>query len=130
LIVVDASLALDIAIATPAGCALRDQMSADGRALAAPEVIELEVLQALRRQLRHKRFDRSRAEEALQIFAALEIERFSHLPLRPRIWALRENLTAYDAAYFALAELLDAPLWTRDKKFRDVPGHQAHIEIL
>lgn len=130
MIVIDASLALDIAIATPDGMVLRDRLSRDGGALAAPDVIELEVLQTLRRQLRNDRFTQKRASEALAIFDALEIERFSHRPLRARIWALKDNLTAYDAAYFALAEWLDAPLWTRDEKFGGVPGHRAIVEIL
>lgn len=130
MIIIDASLALDIAIATPAGADLRDRLSDDRRALAAPEVIELEVLQTLRRLTRGGHLELSRAAEAIRIFTALEIERFSHRPIGPRIWALRENLTAYDAAYFALAELLDAPLWTRDGKFRSVPGHGVRIEVL
>lgn len=130
MIVVDASLALDLALATLKGDELRERMQADGRPLAAPELIDLEVLQALRRQLRLKRLDLPRAQAALGIFDRLPIERFSHRALSPRIWALRDKLTAYDAAYFALAELLEAPLWTRDEKFRDVPGHRARIEIL
>lgn len=130
MIVIDASLAFDIAIATHAGKALSDRLMRRGNALAAPEIIELEFLQTLRRFLRHGEFQQERADNAMRIFAAMEIERFSHSPLRERIWALRENLTAYDAAYFALAELLGAPLWTRDRKFASVSGHAAHIEIV
>ncbi|MFN0023857.1 MAG: type II toxin-antitoxin system VapC family toxin [Parvularculaceae bacterium] len=130
MIVIDASLALDIAMATVDGEAMSHRLRSQRETLAAPELIELEVLQALRRQLRDSRFGKARAEEALLVFAALEIERFSHVPLRARIFALRDNLTAYDAAYFALAELLDATLWTRDAKFRDVPGARARVEIL
>ncbi|MBI1239008.1 MAG: PIN domain-containing protein [Alphaproteobacteria bacterium] len=130
MIVIDASLALDIAVVTADGARVRETLSAAGQALAAPEVIELEILQALRRLVRQKTITSSRARTALGLFAALEIERYSHVPLRPRIWALRENLTAYDAAYFALAELIDAPLWTRDGKFKSVPGHQARVAVL
>jgi predicted nucleic acid-binding protein len=130
LIVIDASLALDIAVVTVDGGALSEQLSREGRALAAPEIIELEVLQALRRLVRQKRIAASRADAALGIFAAMEIERYSHVPLGPRIWELRDNLTSYDAAYFALAELLGATLWTRDRKYANVPGHRARIEFL
>ena len=130
MIIIDASLALDISVATPQGDALSDQLMGEGHALAAPEVIELEVLQALHRLLWLDRINLTTADRAMAVFAAMEIERYSHLPLRSRIWSLRDNLTAYDAAYFALAELLDAPLWTRDNKFSDIPGHQARVEIL
>lgn len=107
-----------------------DQLEAEARPLAAPEIIELELLQTLRRLVRHNHIDQTQAENALLNLEALHIQTYSHTPLRHRIWELRDNLTAYDAAYFALAELLDAPLWTRDKKFQNVPGHEAHVEIL
>ncbi|MEO0982276.1 MAG: type II toxin-antitoxin system VapC family toxin [Pseudomonadota bacterium] len=130
MIVIDASLALEVALATTDGEDASERLRDKGLALAAPEIIELEVLQALRRLARLDRIDASAADNALNILSAMEIERFSHRPLRTRIWEMRDNLTAYDAAYFALAELLDAPLWTRDRKFRDVPRHAARIEIV
>lgn len=130
MIVIDASLALDLALATPESRALLARLRTDGRALAAPEVIDLEVLQTVRRQTLLGRVDLARAEAAIMIFQGLPIERFSHRVLAARIWALRSNLTAYDAAYFALAEVLDAPLWTRDAKFQSVPGHDAEIVVL
>lgn len=130
MIVIDASLALDIALPTPDGGRLLERLrSADG-SLGAPEVIDLEVLQVLRRHLRLERIDGARAEAALEIFESLPIDRFSHRLTAARIWALRDNLTAYDAAYFALAELLQAPLWTRDAKFLTVPSHAACVEVL
>lgn len=93
-------------------------------------LIELEFLQTLRRYLRRGEIDRDRAADALRNFADMEIERCAHAPLRARVWDLRENLTAYDAAYIALAELLDAPLWTRDRQLSAVPGHSARVEAL
>jgi predicted nucleic acid-binding protein len=129
-IVLDASLALDLALVTADSAALTDRVRPKAKELAAPAVIDLEILQALRRLLQLKQVDRRRAKEAIELFESFTIERFSHRLLRPRIWALRENLTAYDAAYFALAELLGAPLWTRDAKFRSVPGGAARVEIL
>ena len=100
-----------------------------GHSLAAPEIIELELLQTLRRLRRMNLIDDATGGKALLNVDELAIERFSHAPLRARIWGLRGNLTAYDAAYFALAEMLDAPLWTRDSKYASVPGHRALIEI-
>lgn len=130
MIVIDASLALDIAIVTPDAAQISDALRETGEALAAPELIELEVLQVLRRLVSRRQITPARGRTALAIFAALEIERFSHVPLRARIWQLRDNLTAYDAAYFALAELLDAPLWTRDRKFQSAPGHRTRVKIV
>lgn len=130
MIVIDASLAFEIAVATTEGGALSDRIKLADSPLAAPEIIELEFLQTLRRYVWSKEIDAARASGALRIFADMEIQRFVHAPLRPRIWALRDNLTAYDAAYFALAEMLGAPLWTRDSKYMSVPGHAARIEVL
>lgn len=130
MIVLDASLALDLALVTPESAALAARVRPRSRELAAPELIDLEILQALRRQLHLKRLDRTRAREALDIFESFTIERFSHRTLSPRIWALRDSLTAYDAAYFALAEMLDAPLWTRDEKLRSAPGGRTRVEVV
>lgn len=130
MIVIDASVAVEISLATSDGRQIQKQLRASNEVLGAPELIDLEVLQVLRRQARRNEIDAGQAGGAIGIFDGLPIERFSHRPLRARIWDLRDNLTACDAAYFALAELLEAPLWTRDAKFRDVPGARAHIEIL
>lgn len=129
MIVIDASLALDLALATAESERLLDRVRAAGR-LCAPEVIDVEVMQALRRQARLKSVGAARADAALDLFLALPIERFSHRPITARIWALRENLTAYDAAYFALSELLEAPLWTRDAKYLSVPRHSVEVEVI
>ena len=98
--------------------------------LLAPEVLDLEILQALRRQLRLKNISLDRAASALQLFGSLPIARTSHQQLLPRIWQLRDNLTAYDAAYVALAEVMQAPLWTRDSKYLGASGHQAQVVVL
>lgn len=129
MIVIDASFALDLALATVDSGVLLSRLRGDGRALAAPEVIDLEVLQALRRQVRLGHVDEERAAIAIAIYDSFPIERFSHRMVAARIWGLRNNLTAYDAAYFALAEALGAPLWTRDVKFRSVPGHSAEVVV-
>lgn len=129
MIVVDASLVIDLMLATPSSEALSDRIIECGHALAAPEIVELEILQVLKRLECAGRIDQTRVGAAFATFDELRIERFSHAGLRDRIWSLRHNLTAYDAAYFALAELLEAPLWTRDAKFADVSGSTVVIEV-
>lgn len=75
------------------------------------------------------RLDLRDAEAGLETLSDLHIERFPHGVLTDRIWRLRNNLTAYDAAYFALAEALDAPLWTRDTKFGGIRGAAVVVEV-
>lgn len=130
MIVIDASAVFDLAIASPVGNEISDRLAAQDATLVAPELVDLEILQTMRRYVRAGKFDTVRARLALQNFDDLSIMRFSHAPLQARIWSLRDNLTAYDAAYVALAELLEAPLWTRDEKYRSVPGHGIAIEVL
>lgn len=66
---------------------------------------------------------------ALSDLGDLRATRYGHQPLRRRVWALRKNLTAYDAAYVALAEFLDAPLLTSDARLARSAGHRARIEL-
>lgn len=84
------------------------------RWLAAPEVIDLEFLQALRGLLRSGQLDDRRAKQAMADFNDLPMRRHGHGPIRDRVWELRDALSAYDAAYVALAEMLNARLVTRD----------------
>jgi predicted nucleic acid-binding protein len=78
--------------------------------LHAPELIELETLNALRRLVARDLVDERRAAGAVQDLARMRLLRFPHGPLRERVWELRHTLTAYDAAYLALAEGLTAPV--------------------
>jgi predicted nucleic acid-binding protein len=71
-----------------------------------------------------------RGEVALQDLLALDVHRYSHEPLLARIWELRANLTAYDAAYIALAEVLDAPLLTLDARLARASGHLARVTVI
>ncbi|MGJ3231501.1 MAG: type II toxin-antitoxin system VapC family toxin [Oceanicaulis sp.] len=130
MIVIDASVGIDLFIRSDAAVAIRNRIDRAGRAMAAPEVFDLEILQTLRRFERNRLITPERSARALDVFRHAPIERYTHRLLAARIWALRENLTAYDAAYFALSEALEAPLWTRDAKFAGVPGHGAQVEIL
>lgn len=130
MIVVDASVALELALATPELASFKERILASDEGFAAPELLDLEVAQALRRMVRQKTADENRAAIALEQLRILPIERVSHAFVIEKVWALRANLTAYDAAYFALAEMLDAPLWTRDRKFLAATNRSPRIEIV
>jgi predicted nucleic acid-binding protein len=117
LIVVDASVLTDFLLGRPqAQDALRDELAGrEHEPLHAPELIELETLNALRRLAIGGAITDQRATEAASDLASTRLVRYPHAPLRSRVWQLRHNLTAYDAAYLALAEALDdAVLMTGD----------------
>lgn len=84
----------------------------------------------VRRYAANGEIDAERGRLALIDLADFPIERYPHDFLLPRIWELRNNLTAYDAAYVALAEALDAPLLTRDRRLANAAGIRAHIELI
>jgi predicted nucleic acid-binding protein len=93
-------------------------------------LIDIEVAQVLRRFLRRGDINPERGRVALQNLADLPLVRYPHERLLPRVWELRNNLTAYDAVYVALAEVLDAPLLTRDRRIAAAPGIRARIELV
>lgn len=118
MIVVDASIVTDFLLGRPDTVrAVTEHMAGnDHQPLHAPDLVELEALNALRRLARGGQVTDDRASEAAEDLADLRLVRYPHAPLRPRIWELRHNLTAYDAAYLALAEALDDPvLLTSDR---------------
>lgn len=129
MIVVDAS-ALAAALLTEAGAdAVTHRLFADDADLHAPHLIDLEIASILRKLTSRGLIGPNRAELALEDFQRLELTRYPHALLLPRVWALRDNLTPYDAAYIALAELLDTPLVTRDRRLAEAPGHQVEVEV-
>jgi predicted nucleic acid-binding protein len=103
-IVVDASAILEVLLRTPAAPAIEERLFESGETLHAPHLIDLEVLQVLRRYAAASEISAGRAREALDDLAAFRLRRWPHDALALRIWNLRQNLTAYDAAYVALAE--------------------------
>jgi len=127
-IVLDASVILDLLLQSGAARAAADRM--EGSSWHAPELMDLETLQVLRRYRLHEGLSERRATEALSDFSSLNIRRHRHAPYLNRIWELRDNLTAYDAAYVALAEALRAPLLTRDARLARSRGHGALIELI
>lgn len=130
MIVVDASAILELLLRTSASDAVGRRLFRSTETLHAPHLIDVEVMQVLRRYARNRSVALPRLEEALEDFHAIQIERYSHELLLPRIWELRDNLSAYDAAYIALSELLRAPLVTFDTKLAGAPSHDVKIELL
>ena len=98
--------------------------------LAAPELVDLEVLSVLRGLVRAGSLTAERATEGLMDLVDLPLRRAPHRTLVTRCWELRGNVTPYDAAYIALAELLDATLVTADARLARAPGITCRVEVL
>jgi predicted nucleic acid-binding protein len=129
-IVLDASAAIEWLLRSPAGAKIDQRIFSPSESLHAPHLLDVEVIQVLRRYVRDKALTAQRGQEALEDFADIPLSRYPHDFLIPRIWELPSTLTAYDAAYVALAELLDAPLLTCDSKIASASGHYANVEVL
>ena len=129
MIVLDASAAVDWLLQTPAGRRIEQRVYARQETLHSVHLLDVEILRVLRRLVRERALTPGRAEEAIADIAALRIARYAPVLLLDRIWRLRQNLSAYDAAYVALAETLQAPLITRDRRIAAAPGHTAAVEV-
>lgn len=129
MIVLDASAAIDWLLQTPDGQRIEQRIYRRQETLHTVHLMDVEFAQVLRRLVREGTLTPKRAEEAIEDLAALRITRYAPVLLLQRIWRLRQNLTAYDAAYVALAERLQAPLVTRDQRIAAAPGHSAAVEI-
>lgn len=130
MIVTDASAVLELLLNTATGEHIAQRFRAPNETLHAPYLIDVEVLQVLRRYALAHELDDERGEQALLDLRALPIERYPHDGLVHRIWRLRHALTAYDATYVALAEALDATLVTCDARLSRTHGHDAAIELI
>jgi predicted nucleic acid-binding protein len=130
LIVIDASALIELLLMTELGQKIEARALDPAERLHAPYLLDIEVAQVLRRLVQFKEITALRAQEALDDHAALFIERSAHQALLPRIWQLRDSLTAYDAAYISLGEALDAPVLTCDGKLARSHGHNARIELV
>jgi predicted nucleic acid-binding protein len=129
LIVVDASV-LATALADDGIDGAKARARLRGEQLAAPSLIDLEVLSVWRRLVAHGDLDGRRAEVAVADLTVLPLRRVDHQPLLARCWALRDNLTVHDAAYVALAEVLDVDLVTADARLAGAPAARCSIEVL
>jgi predicted nucleic acid-binding protein len=126
-LVVDASVVVDL-IGRFRPQPIEALLWAEDSVLAAPELLDVEVLQALRRLDKDGAIPSSRAD-VVELLWALRIRRYRHHSLRDGIWSLRKNMTAYDASYVALASLLDATLVTRDAKLARAPGLDIQVMV-
>lgn len=125
---VDASTIVDALTLPPGSEAVRERIGDES--LHSPHLLDIEVVSALRGLVLGEDLSPARAHDALTDFDDLDIERWpaTHL-LRRRAFELRNNLSAYDAAYVALAEVLECPLVTRDGPLAQSAGHDANIEL-
>lgn len=129
MIVLDASAAVDWLLQTPAGQRIERRIYARDDTLHTVHLLDVEFSQVLRRLVREGALAPRRAEEAIADLTDLRVTRYAPVLLLNRIWRLRQNLSAYDAAYVALAEELKAPLITRDRKLAGASGHRAAVEV-
>lgn len=130
MIVADASIVISALLSTAgAGALARERLRQDPD-LHVPHLLDVEVTAALRRRVRLGQTDAGVAANILDDLADLAAMRWDHAPLLRRAWELRENVTAYDAVYLVLAELLDAPLITSDTRLARAPGLRCVVEVL
>lgn len=130
MIVVDASALLEFLLQSPLGARVEARLFRDGDELHAPHLVDVEVTQGLRRLVRAGEVSPERASEVILDLTDLDLQRHAHLDLLTRAWSLRQNVTAYDAVYVALAEALDAAMVTCDRPLAQTPGHRARIEVI
>lgn len=124
-----ASAAVEVLLQLDAAGALMDRLLTGRESLHAPQLLDVEVVQVLRRYQRAGDLTAARGGEAARDLADLPIRRWDHAPLLERMWQLRQNVTACDAAYLALAEALEAVLVTRDRALARVPGVRIDVEV-
>ncbi|HEV2069489.1 MAG TPA: type II toxin-antitoxin system VapC family toxin [Acidimicrobiales bacterium] len=127
MLVVDASvIAPAVAGAGADGAAFRQRLR--GEMIAVPDLLGVEVVSVLRRQVAASLITPAQASAALDDLLDLPLSVFPTGPLLRRAWQLRENLTAYDACYVALAEALDCTLLTADARLTNAPGARCSFE--
>lgn len=130
MIVLDASALVELLLGTKLGRTIAERIADPALGLHVPHLADVEVAQALRRLAQNGELEQESARIALEDLSALDLERHAHEPLLDRIWALRKNMTAYDATYIALAEALDAVLLTCDGRLARTPGVGKRIDLI
>jgi len=128
MIVLDASVVVEILLGGPLAARLRQLLERGSQPWIVPHLLDVEVISALRNLAASRRIDVHRTQEFLDALASLPVERYGHTPLLERIWDLRHNFTAYDAAYIALAEATGSILCTTDEKLSK--GHSARVILV
>jgi predicted nucleic acid-binding protein len=129
-IVLDASAAIEMLLRTATGRHVEARVFSRPESLHAPHLIDLEVAQVLRRNAAAGTIAPARGKQALQALRDVALVRYPHQVFLERIWQLRDNFTAYDAAYIALAEALAATLLTCDRNLASPGSHRARVEVI
>lgn len=128
MIVVDASALIELLLGGSNAAAIKTRMS--GERLHAPHLVDVEVIQVIRRLEMHGTISAARGRDALTDHAGMMIRRYPHVWLMAAAWRLRNNITAYDAMYVALAETLGAPLLTHDGRLASAAGSIVSVELI
>lgn len=129
MIVVDASAVVAMFLNLGPGAAHVRERLRQTEDVHVPHIFDVEVIQALRRHSLRGDLSEENSRLILSLLQEMKVIRYPHIGLLPRIWELKENVTAYDAAYVALAEVLNAPLVTMDAKLAQAPGIRAAVEV-
>ena len=127
--VLDASAIVELVLGTWTGMRIRQRLSDPRISLHSPELVDLEILNVLRRYVNRDSVAPARAALAIRNLNELDLRRHRHGPMLQRIWSWRANLTAYDAAYVTLAEVMDGPLLTTDGRLSRAPGLSIPVEV-
>lgn len=99
-------------------------------AIACPYLVDAEVLHALRGQVKRKTTKAAAAKRLVETWSQLGVQRLGTVGLLDRVWELRNNLSSYDAIYVALAEALECPLMTADRRLAQAPGPRCPITVV
>ena len=129
MIVLDASATLELLLVTEVGIQVGQRIRGT-ESLHAPQLLIIECIQVIRRTWIRGDIDAQLGATLIDDLRLLDIELYDQELLATRCWELRDNLTAYDAAYVALSELLGTPLVTTDARLAGAPGNDATIELI
>ena len=128
MLVIDASVLFEVLADTPRAAGLGARIARDTDQFA-PHLIDAEVLSVIQRRHRVGALDATAASQAVADLRAWPGRRWSHRDLLGRAWELQDNIRGYDALYVALAEALDATLFTLDQRLANAPGPRCRIEV-
>ena len=109
---------------------LASRLANETEAVCAPHLVDVEIVQAMRRYVSRGRLSAERGALALAHWRNLDVARYPHEPFLDRVWELRANVSAYDAVYVALAEALSMVLVTGDARLFRAPGISARVELV
>lgn len=130
MIVIDASALLEVLLRTPRGAGIETRLFGTPQSVHSPHLLDVEVAQVIRRFAMAREIAVERAQVAFDDLMDFPIWRHPHDFLLPRVWALRNNFSAYDAVYVALAELLEATLLTHDRRLAAAARQHVSVELV